>query len=89
MRVIGDEIYGELSDQILQQIEEGELEEGVAEYFGADCQVVMWWEAASMVPMELKRWMVLSFDGGVRCGNDFSLTKFMEIYNLRYANEQY
>lgn len=86
MRVIRDGIYDELAEQVVMQVrDEGECE-GVVEIEDDDCQIIMWWEIAMMEPWELKRWMVLSFDGGVRCGNDFSIRKFKEMYNLKWTD---
>lgn len=84
MQIITDEIYGSIAEQIAGQIEEERLGEGVVELEADGYQLVVWWEACAVQPLELKRWMVLSFEGGVRCGNDFSVDKFMEIYNLKH-----
>lgn len=86
MQLITNEIYEEIVELIVGQVDGEKLREGVVELDSAACQVVVLWEAVAVRPLELRRWMVLSFEGGVRCGNDFSITKFMEIYKLNHTD---
>jgi|GEM_PF-6293592 len=89
LNVVSDIITASLNQQNYADILRGvnaELEngfgsaEGVLEFSYPEFELVFWYcVSADESDVLLKRWMILTFNGGIRCSNDFDLQELLKL----------
>lgn len=79
---LDNKVYNDIIQGINEQIEEDpSMREGVLEFVYNDFEVVFWFSLpsdglASMLP---EHWMILTFRGGIRCSNDFEISRLIKM----------